>query len=98
VSADFEPDERPFHEPTNWRRLYATVGLAGALVGLLVVLRRFPAIPAQVTTWMDSVGKTTAVLVLILGGALVGLMLTAVAHLGVVLQLRRRSGPRTDRP
>jgi hypothetical protein len=86
-----------FDQDTRWGRLYAAAALAGAAVGLLVALRLLPAIPSQVTTWMNSVDRTTAALVPILGGALVGLALTGVAHLGVVWQLRHRSGPRTDK-
>lgn len=82
----------------RWRRMYAWAALGGAAVGLLVLLGLFPAIPPQVTAWLDSADSTEALLVPTLGGALVGLALAAVAHLGVVWQLRRRSGPRTDKP
>jgi hypothetical protein len=78
---------------TNWRLLYAAAFLAGAGLGLLVVLGALPAIPHQVTTWIRSSDKFLALLVLVIGGALVGLTLTAVAHLGVTWQLRRRSKP-----
>jgi len=68
------------------------VALAGAALGLLVVLGLLPAIPPQVTAWLESFdNKAVAVLVTILGGALIGLALTAVAHLGVRWQLRQRS-------
>lgn len=85
-------------EPLQWRRLYVAAALGGGAVGLLVVLQLFPAIPPQVTAWMNSVDETEALMVSSMVGALVGLALAAVAHLGVVLQLRHRSGPRTDKP
>jgi hypothetical protein len=81
------------NEATNWRRLYAAAALAGAGVGLLVVLGTLPATPHQVTTWIRGVDRLVAWLVCLTGGALVGLALTAVAHLGVTWQLRRRSKP-----
>ena len=83
------------HEATNWRHLYAAAALAGAGVGLLVVLGVLPAIPHQLTTWFRDTDKLVAWLVSLTGGALVGLALTAVAHLGVIWQLRRRSKPGT---
>jgi hypothetical protein len=81
------------NEATNWRHLYAAAALAGAGVGLLVVLEALPATPHQVTTWIRGADKLVAWLVSLTGGALVGLALTAVAHLGVIWQLRRRSKP-----
>jgi Na+/H+ antiporter NhaA len=66
-------------EQTNWPRLYATAVLLGAGFGLLAslgLLAWAPDWPAVVT---------------IAGGALTGLLLAAAAHLGVRLQLRRRS-------
>ena len=99
MSADFVPDESPFHEPTNWPRLYGAAALAGADLGLVVALRLLPAIPPQVTAWLESFdSRAVAILVSILCGTLIGLALTAVAQLGVVLQLRHRSGPRSDKP
>lgn len=97
MSPDFEPDETPFHEPTNWPRLYRGAALAGAVLGLLVALRLLPAIPPQVIAWLESFdSRALAILASILAGALVGLVLTAVAHFGVAWQLRRRSD-RTDK-
>ena len=81
---------------TTWRHLYAAAAIAGAGLGLLVALGALPATPHQVTTWLrrfdDTVG---ARLVSVIAGALVGLALAAVAHLGVTWQLRRsKSGPK----
>ena len=79
-------------EPLEWRWLYAATTLAGAAVGILLVLGLLPAVPHQVTTWMRTLdNKLVALLVPVLGGALMGLALTAVAHVGVRWQLRRRS-------
>jgi hypothetical protein len=72
------------NERTNWPLLYGTAVLLGAGFGLLASLRVLPLAPAG-----------TAV-VLIVGGALVGLILAAAAHIGVRLQLRRRSFRRFD--
>ena len=80
-----------FDEPIRWRRLYAAAALAGALAGLLVVLGVFPATPPQVTAWIRSFdNESVALLLTVISGALIGLALTAVAHLGVRWQLRRR--------
>ena len=80
-------------EATNWRHLYAAAALAGAGLGLLVVLGALPATPHQVTTWIHGADKSVAWLVSLTTGALVGLALSAVAHLGVIWQFRRRSKP-----
>jgi|SoiMetStandDraft_2_1073263.scaffolds.fasta_scaffold591954_2 hypothetical protein len=66
-------------EQTNWPRLYATAVLMGAGFGLLSSLGLLPSAP----DWpaVVSIG----------GGALTGFLLAAAAHLGVRLQLRRRS-------
>jgi hypothetical protein len=99
MSADFVPDESPFHEPTNWPRLYAAAALAGAALGVVVALKLLPAIPSQVTAWLESFeSRAVAILVSILCGTFFALALTAMAHLGVILQLRHRSGPRSDKP
>lgn len=80
----------------SWRRLYAAAALAGAALGLLVALGAFPATPHQVTAWIGGFGtRWVAVLVSLTTGALFGLALAAVAHLGVNRQLRRRSKPGT---
>ena len=66
-------------EQTNWPRLYATAALLGTGFGLLStlgLLRSTPDWPALAT---------------IAGGALTGILLAGAAHLGVRLQLRRRS-------
>jgi hypothetical protein len=83
-------------ETIKWPRLYAAATLAGAALGVLLVLGVLPAVPHQVTTWMRSVDdKVVVLLALVVGGALMGLALAAVAHLGVRWQLRRRSRPGT---
>jgi protein-S-isoprenylcysteine O-methyltransferase Ste14 len=79
-------------ETIKWPRLYAAATLAGVALGVLLVLGVLPAVPHQLTTWMRSVDdKVVVVLALIVGGALMGLALAAVAHLGVLWQLRQRS-------
>ena len=86
-------------EPLKWRWLYTAAAFAGAGAGLFVVLGLFPATPPQVTVWIRGFeNEAVALLLILVAGALIGLALAAVAHLGVTLQLRRRSGPRTDRP
>ena len=87
------------NQPFRWPRMYVAAALAGAGGGLAVVLGLFPATPPQVTAWIRGFeNEFVALLVILAGGALIGLALAAVAHLGVRWQLRRRSGPRTDRP
>ena len=78
-------------EPIKWRRLYAAATLAGAGLGILVVLGALPETPPQLTAWMRSVDHEVAVLAVIAGGAAIGFALAAVGHLGVSWQLRRRS-------
>jgi hypothetical protein len=80
----------PSGEPLHWGRLYAAATLAGAGLGLLVALEALPYIPPQLTAWMRRVSDPVAAAVVVLGGALVGLVLAAVAHLGVHWQLRQR--------
>ena len=76
----------------SWRHLYRVAFLAGAALGLLVALGALPAIPHQVTAWIDSFhSKWVAALVSLTSGALFGLALAATARLGVSWQLRRRS-------
>ncbi len=88
-----------FDQQTRWGWLYAAAALAGAGAGLFVVLGLFPATPPQVTAWIRGFeNEFVALLLVLVSGALIGLALAAVAHLGVILQLRRRSGPRTDKP
>jgi hypothetical protein len=82
------------NEATNWRRLYIAATLAGAGVGVLLVLGVLPVVPQQLTTWVGTVNsKAVALLTPIAGGALIGFALAAVAHLGVRWQLRQRSKP-----
>jgi hypothetical protein len=86
-------------EPLKWGWLYTAAVLAGAGAGLFVVLGLFPATPPQLTAWIRGFeNEIVALLLILLAGALIGLALAAVAHLGVIWQLRRRSGPRSDRP
>jgi hypothetical protein len=83
-------------EHVRWGRLYAAATLAGACVGIMVLLGLLPSIPEQLTNWIRSVDPEVAGLTLVLGGALIGFTLTAVAHVGVRWQLSRRS--RIDQP
>lgn len=79
-----------FSENIRWRRLYMTATLAGAALGLLLALNALPAVPQPVTTWVRGAdNKVEPVLALVAGGALIGLALTAVAHVGIRWQLRR---------
>ena len=71
-------------EQTNWPRLYVIAVVLGAAVGFVLSLGLLPSAP-------DWPGPAT-----IAGGALAGLVLAAASHLGVSLQLRRRSSPRRD--
>jgi hypothetical protein len=66
-------------ERTNWHRLYAIAAFLGAGSGLLGGLGVLPSAP----DW--------PILVSMAGGVAIGLVLAAAAHLGVTLQLRRRS-------
>lgn len=81
------------NEHTNWPRLYATAVSLGAGFGLLLSLGVPPSAPDWPGQW--SVGPTSRIAAIVVpttGGALVGLVLAAAAHIGVRLQLRR--GPR----
>lgn len=83
-------------ERTNWPRLYATAALLGAGFGLLLSLGALPSAPDWPTGWgMDSPGRMAMIVVPIAGGAVVGLVLAAAAHLGVRIQLRRRNSAGT---
>ncbi len=78
-------------ERTNWPRLYAGAVLLGAGFGLLLSLGVLPSAPEWPADWaMDSTSRVSTIVVPVAGGALVGLILAAAAHLGVRLQLRRR--------
>ena len=66
-------------EQTDWPRLYAIAALLGGGLGLLLSLDLLPSAP----DW--------PALVTIAGGALTGLVLAGASHIGVRLQLRRRS-------
>ena len=79
-------------ERTNWPRLYATAVLLGAGVGLLLSLGALPSAPEIPAQWAaEPPSRWVAIVVPVAGGALVGLVLAAAAHVGVRLQLRRRS-------
>jgi hypothetical protein len=79
-------------ERTNWPRLYATAALLGAGFGLLLSLGALPSAPEWPSAWgMEPAGRMATIVVPIAGGGLVGVVLAAAAHLGVRLQLRRRS-------
>ena len=86
-------------ERTNWPRLYATAISLGAGFGLLLSLGMLPSAPEWPGQWgMDPSGRIATIVVPAAGGALVGLVLAAAAHLGVRLQLRRqRPRPPSDR-
>jgi hypothetical protein len=84
------------HERTNWPRLYAVAVLLGAGAGLLLSLGGLPFAPDWPAQWgVDPTSRIVTIVVPVAGGALVGLVLAAAAHLGVRLQLRRRGGPGT---
>ncbi len=79
-------------ERTNWPRLYATAVLLGAGFGLLLSLGVLPFAPEWPGQWgMDPTSRIVTIVVPVTGGALVGLVLAAAAHIGVRYQLRRRS-------
>jgi hypothetical protein len=79
------------NQPLNWRRLYAAATLVGAGLGVLLVLGIIPKIPDRLAPWTRGVDHAVAMLMIVLGCAVVALALAAVAHLGVHWQLRRRS-------
>jgi hypothetical protein len=77
---------------TNWPRLYAMAVLLGAGFGLLLSLGILPSAPAWPDGWStDATSRWSSIVIPAAGGALIGLVLAAAAHLGVRLQLRRRS-------
>jgi hypothetical protein len=80
-------------ERTNWPRLYGTAVLLGAGFGLLLSLGVLPSAPDWPGDWgMYPSSRILTIVVPVAGGALVGLVLAAAAHIGVRLQLRRRTG------
>ena len=82
------PDER-----TNWPRLYAGAVLLGAGLGLLLSLGPPLSAPDWPGEWgLEPASRIATIVVPVAGGALVGLLLAAAAHLGVRLQRRRRPG------
>jgi hypothetical protein len=77
---------------TNWPRLYALAVLLGAGLGLFLSLAAPLSAPDWPGQWAE--GQSSRVLTIVVpvaGGALVGLVLAAASHAGVLLQLRRRS-------
>jgi hypothetical protein len=78
-------------ERTNWPRLYAVAVLLGAGFGLLLSLGVLPSAPDWPGDWGVDSGPISTIVVPVAGGAFVGLALAAAAHLGVRMQLRRRS-------
>jgi len=79
---------------TNWPRLYSSAALTGAAFGLLLSIGALPSAPDWPADWgAEAMGSVAALLVPVAGGAVVGLVLAAAAHLGVRYQLRRRSKP-----
>jgi hypothetical protein len=80
------------HEVTNWPRVYLVAAVVGAAFGLLFALGALPAAPRLAATHdPEPTRRVAAVVLLVAAGVLVGLVLAATAHLGVRLQLRRRS-------
>ena len=79
-------------ETTNWPRLYSTAALLGAAFGLLLSIGALPSAPEWPAAWgLEVRNPIGAILLPVIGGALVGLVLAAAAHLGTRYQLRRRS-------
>lgn len=79
-------------DTTNWPRLYATAALIGAGFGILLGVGALPSAPEWPQEWgMERPGGIGGIVVAVGGGALIGVVLAAVAHLGVRHQLRRRS-------
>jgi hypothetical protein len=67
--------------------------LLGAGFGLLLSLGVLPSAPEWPDGWgVNATSRWSAIVIPVAGGALVGLLLAGVAHLGVRYQLRRRSG------
>jgi len=77
---------------TNWPRLYASAALVGAGAGLLLSLGALPSAPDWPAGWGSvTTGPIGTIVIPVAGGALVAVVLAAVAHAGVRLQLRRGS-------
>jgi hypothetical protein len=68
----------------NWAQLYGIAAAIGGLFGLLVALGLLPVADGRGDPFA---GRLLAVA----GGVAVGVLLAAVAHLGVRWQLRRRT-------
>ena len=84
-------------ERTNWPRLYALAVLLGAGFGILLSIGVLPSAPDWPAEWdLVPTGRMASIVVPVAGGALVGLGLAGVAHLGVRYQLRRGAGRGLD--
>jgi len=79
-------------ERTNWPGLYASAVLLGGGFGLFLSLGMLPSAPDWPSEWgVEPTNRMLTIVVPVVGGALVGLVLAAAAHIGVRYQLRRRS-------
>ena len=79
-------------ERTNWPRLYALAVLLGAGFGLFLSFAAPSSAPDWPAEWeAHTSSRMLTIGVPVAGGAMMGLVLAAAAHLGVTFQLRRRS-------
>jgi hypothetical protein len=77
---------------TNWARLYSMAALLGAGFGLLLSIGALPSAPDWPADWgVETTSPSRTLILPVISGALVGLVLAGVAHLGVRYQLRRGS-------
>jgi hypothetical protein len=80
---------------TSWPRHYAAAALAGAAAGLLLSMGAMPSAPDWPDQWeLGMRSGIAALLVPVVGGAVIGLLLAGAAHFGVRTQLRRDSRSR----
>ena len=79
-------------QTTDWLRLYSIAALLGAAFGVLLSIGALPSAPEwPAGLALNTTSPIDTFLVPATGGAVVGLVLAAAAHLGVRYQLRRRS-------